>query len=119
MIEIKKDQDAYREGLFARALGRSPDSNPYPADAKEKALWDMGWCMIDESSLGTTAPRVASPKKLVPDSGPGVVVPFARPRRTTKNAGSTQSISSSKERPSQLAKLREPTSTQLSVIHGF
>jgi hypothetical protein len=81
MIEIKKDQDIYREGLFARALGRSSDSNPYPGDAKEKALWDMGWRMIDESSEGATAPRAVSPMKLVPDSGTGVAAPIARGRR--------------------------------------
>jgi hypothetical protein len=80
MIDIKKNQDIYREGIFARALGRSPDSNPYPADAKEKAAWDMGWRMIDGE--GASAPRAASPNMLVPDSSPGVVVRFARrPRR--------------------------------------
>jgi hypothetical protein len=43
MTEVDQDQDAYREGLFARALGRACDSNPYPEHSKEAVLWIHGW----------------------------------------------------------------------------
>jgi hypothetical protein len=43
MTEVDQDQDAYREGLFARALGRACDSNPYPARSKDGVLWIHGW----------------------------------------------------------------------------
>lgn len=41
--------DIYREGLFARALGRLAECNPYPADSKERDSWLEGWGLIDES----------------------------------------------------------------------
>lgn len=77
MVEIKKDQDIYREGIFARALGRSLDSNPYSAEAKESAIWDMGWRMIDEDREGLSTRAIKS----VPDFRSGVVTPMAHRRR--------------------------------------
>jgi hypothetical protein len=77
MVETKKDQDIYREGIFARALGRSSDSNPYSAEMKERAIWDMGWRMIDEDREGHSTRAIKS----VPDFRSGVVTPIARRRR--------------------------------------
>jgi hypothetical protein len=45
----KSMMDIYREGLFARSLGRLAECNPYPADSKEWAYWLEGWGFIDES----------------------------------------------------------------------
>lgn len=47
MREIEKDQDAYREGLFVRALGRTRSSNPYSQDTLQSVLWEKGWTLID------------------------------------------------------------------------
>ena len=44
MYEVDQSQDAYREGLFARALGRSCRGNPYPEQSREAFLWIHGWC---------------------------------------------------------------------------
>jgi ribosome modulation factor len=76
MVEIKKDQDIYREGIFARALGRSLESNPYSAEAKERAIWDMGWRMIDEDRQGLSTRAIKS----VPDFRSDVVAPIAHRR---------------------------------------
>ena len=49
MTEVDKDQvqDAYREGLFVRALGRACSGNPYPPNSEEGLLWEKGWRLID------------------------------------------------------------------------
>jgi ribosome modulation factor len=45
----KSIMDIYREGVFARALGRLAECNPYPAGSKERDSWLEGWGLIDES----------------------------------------------------------------------
>jgi hypothetical protein len=54
MYEVDQSQDAYREGLFARALGRSCHGNPYPEDSREAFLWIHGWWLIQDA--GEIAP---------------------------------------------------------------
>jgi hypothetical protein len=44
----KSIMDIYREGLFARALGRLAECNPYPVGSKECDIWLEGWGLIDE-----------------------------------------------------------------------
>jgi hypothetical protein len=44
----KTIRDIYREGLFARALGRLAERNPYPLGSKERDSWLEGWGLIDE-----------------------------------------------------------------------
>ena len=45
-IERQRILEAYREGNFARALGK-PCSNPHPAETIENTLWEKGWRLID------------------------------------------------------------------------
>ena len=45
-LERQRLQEAYREGIFIRALGR-PCCNPYPPDTIENNLWEKGWRLID------------------------------------------------------------------------
>jgi hypothetical protein len=40
-------QHIYREGIFARALGRPCSSNPYLGHTNEHFLWEKGWRLID------------------------------------------------------------------------
>ena len=47
LIEADRDQAAFREGLFVRALGRPCNNNPYPSKSKEAARWEMGWRFVD------------------------------------------------------------------------
>jgi len=54
MYEVDQSQDAYREGLFARALGRSCHGNPYPEHSREALLWIHGWWLIQDA--GEIAP---------------------------------------------------------------
>ena len=54
MYEVDQSQDAYREGLFARALGRSCHGNPYPEHSREAFLWIHGWWLIQDA--GEIAP---------------------------------------------------------------
>lgn len=49
MYQVDQNQDAYREGLFARALGRSCDGNPYPGHTREAVLWIHGWWLIQDA----------------------------------------------------------------------
>jgi hypothetical protein len=49
MYEADQNQDAYREGLFARALGRSCRGNPYPEHSREGFLWIHGWWLIQDA----------------------------------------------------------------------
>jgi hypothetical protein len=54
MYEVDQNRDAYREGLFARALGRSCDGNPYPEHSRDALLWIHGWWLIPDGT--ETAP---------------------------------------------------------------
>jgi hypothetical protein len=54
--EVKGYLDIYRDGLFARALGRPWTSNPYPYGSDPAAFWFAGWSLIDESN-DDTAPK--------------------------------------------------------------
>jgi hypothetical protein len=50
MYEVDQYRDAYREGLFARALGLSCDVNPYPEQSREAFLWIHGWWLIQDEA---------------------------------------------------------------------
>ena len=50
MYEVDQHRDAYREGLFARALGLSCDVNPYPDHSREAFLWIHGWWLIQDEA---------------------------------------------------------------------
>jgi hypothetical protein len=67
-VEKKQTQDAFREGLFVRALGRACSSNPYPPDSDEHALWEKGWRSVDEN---VPPPEAGHRIKLVPEFMPG------------------------------------------------
>jgi hypothetical protein len=54
MYEVDQNREAYREGLFARALGRSCDGNPYPEHSRDALLWIHGWWLIPDGT--ETAP---------------------------------------------------------------
>jgi hypothetical protein len=54
MYEVDQNREAYREGLFARALGRSCDGNPYPEHSRDALLWIHGWWLIPDGA--ETAP---------------------------------------------------------------
>jgi hypothetical protein len=54
--ELKGYLDIYRDGLFARAVGRPQTSNPYPAGSDPFAFWFAGWSLVDESN-DDTAPK--------------------------------------------------------------
>jgi hypothetical protein len=66
-IERQRFQEAYRDGIFTRALGR-PCSNPYPPETIENTLWEKGWRLIDAAR----EERALDPfvMKLVPDFTP-------------------------------------------------
>ena len=49
MYEVDQYRDAYREGLFARALGLSCDVNPYPEHSRDALLWIHGWWLIQDA----------------------------------------------------------------------
>jgi hypothetical protein len=49
MYEVDQGQDAYREGVFARALGRSCHVNPYPEYSRDGLLWIHGWWLIQDA----------------------------------------------------------------------
>lgn len=74
-VEKKQTQDAFREGLFVRALGRTCSSNPYPPNSDESALWEKGWRSVDENIPPTEAGRRV---KLVPEFMPGVALTSSR-----------------------------------------
>jgi hypothetical protein len=54
MYEVDQNREAYREGLFARALGRSLVGNPYPEHSRDALLWIHGWWLIPDGA--ETAP---------------------------------------------------------------
>jgi hypothetical protein len=66
MTEVDQDQDGYREGLFARALGRACDSNPYPEHSKDAVLWIHGWWVTPAAASLAPVARVEhiSPSEL-------------------------------------------------------
>jgi hypothetical protein len=47
-VLIDQDQTAFREGNFARALGRSLNSNPHSPMSEAAFRWDEGWRLIDK-----------------------------------------------------------------------
>jgi hypothetical protein len=67
-VLIDQDQTAYREGNFARALGRSLESNPHAPMSEAALRWDEGWRLIDKpihrgsrlSALSRLKPMVES-----------------------------------------------------------
>jgi hypothetical protein len=44
----RAETPAYREGLFARALGKPGRANPYPRSSHDSFYWREGWHMIGE-----------------------------------------------------------------------
>jgi hypothetical protein len=61
--------DAFREGLFVRALGRASGNNPYPPNSKESVLWERGWRSIDAPGLSDPgAPAIKSFPSFTADS---------------------------------------------------
>jgi hypothetical protein len=66
MTEVDQDQNAYREGLFARALGRACNSNPYPEHSKDAVLWIHGWWLTPAAASFPPVARVEpiSPSEL-------------------------------------------------------
>jgi hypothetical protein len=69
MYEVDQNQDPYREGLLARALGRSCDRNPYPEHSREASLWIHGWWLIQEATVTPPAEEF----ECEPPSRPGHV----------------------------------------------
>jgi hypothetical protein len=53
MSQLAQNVDAYREGLFARALGQSCRCNPYPEDSDDEAHWILGWWLIEGNAAST------------------------------------------------------------------
>jgi len=49
MTQVDQDQDdvAFRDGVFARALGRPLSKNPHSRDSADGASWEAGWRLID------------------------------------------------------------------------
>jgi hypothetical protein len=67
-------QDAFREGLFVRALGRASSTNPYIANSDENVLWEKGWRSIDEMAATSSAVPAT---KLVPNFVPDRPLPVS------------------------------------------
>jgi hypothetical protein len=80
MPEVGKDKtrDAFREGLFVRALGRPCSSNPYPPNSNERSLWESGWRLVDERDGNAPPADAMSRFKVVPEFTPGVALTKAR-----------------------------------------
>src|ERR1700677_2297759 len=75
MYEVDQNRDAYREGLFARALGRSCDGNPYPEHSRDALLWIHGWWLIPDGAETAPAEEFehespSSQASLQPDEAP-------------------------------------------------
>jgi hypothetical protein len=61
-------QDAYRGGLFVRALGRPSSNNPYIAKSDENVLWEKGWRSMDEAgATGSAVPAIKLVPNFIPD----------------------------------------------------
>jgi hypothetical protein len=54
--KLKGYLDIYRDGLFARALGRLWTENPYPFESDAFAFWFAGWTLVDQDN-DDTAPK--------------------------------------------------------------
>ena len=80
MAEVEKDQvqDAFREGLFVRALGRPCSANPYAPNSNEHALWEKGWRLVDERRENAPPTDAISRNAVVPEFTPSVAPPKAR-----------------------------------------
>src|SRR5229473_7486563 len=61
MHELDGNRYAHREGLFARALGRPVEGNPYPTNSEEGVLWKEGWRLIDERHSHAVSVYAGSP----------------------------------------------------------
>jgi hypothetical protein len=83
-VEEQQTQDAFREGLFVRALGRPCSANPYPQNPGEGFLWEKGWRLVDEDGENARPTDAISRIKLVPEFTPGVAPTEAR-RKPTKS----------------------------------
>jgi hypothetical protein len=85
MAEVEKErtQDAFREGLFVRALGRPCSINPYPPHASESLLWEKGWRLVDGDGGNAPPTDATSHVNLVPEFSPDVAPSGAR-REPTK-----------------------------------
>jgi hypothetical protein len=46
-----KEMTVYREGLLARALGRSRSDNPYARGSDNRYHWREGWSSIDDLDI--------------------------------------------------------------------
>jgi hypothetical protein len=84
MAEIEKEraQDAFREGLFVRALGRPCSANPYPPNSNEGLLWEKGWRSVDEDGENALPADATSRIRLVPSFTPGASPTKARRKPT-------------------------------------
>jgi hypothetical protein len=80
MAEVEKEQtqDAFRDGLFVRALGRPRSANPYPQSSSEGLLWEKGWRLIDADGENAPPTDATSRIKLVPEFTPRVAPTEAR-----------------------------------------
>jgi hypothetical protein len=80
MAEVKKEQtqDAFREGLFVRALGRPCSANPYSPNSSEGLLWAKGWRLVDENGENAAPTDAISRNTPVPEFTPGVASTKAR-----------------------------------------
>jgi hypothetical protein len=85
MAEVEKaqTQEAFREGLFVRALGRPCSANPYPLNSNEHALWEKGWRLVNEDGENAPPRDATSRIKLVPEFTPGVAPTKARRKPPT------------------------------------
>jgi hypothetical protein len=83
-VEEEQTQDAFREGLFVRALGRPCTANPYPRNSREGLLWEKGWRSVDADGENAPPTDATSRIKLVPEFTPGVAPTKAR-REPTKS----------------------------------
>jgi hypothetical protein len=83
-VEEEQTQDAFREGLFVRALGRPCSANPYPQNSSQGLLWEKGWRLVDEDGENAPPTGAISLVKLVPEFTPGVAPTEAR-REPTKS----------------------------------
>jgi hypothetical protein len=61
MHELDGNRYAHRDGLFARALGRPVEGNPYPTNSEEGVLWKEGWRLIDERRSHAMSAYAGSP----------------------------------------------------------
>jgi hypothetical protein len=88
---MKQDSDRekinqiFREGTFARALGRSSDSNPHPVNSREAGTWEKGWRLVDGSpknasngSLQTEPTSSLEGDQVWPPNGAPALIRYSR-----------------------------------------